>query len=423
MKVLLVGNGGREHAIAWRLKRSASVTQIICPNGNPGIAREAETPRVALKSVQEWADYAALKKVDLVVVGPEAPLAAGMTDACEKKGLKVFGPSRAAAQLEASKSFSKDVMNAAGIPTARSESFSDYDKAYDYACGLGIPVVVKADGLAAGKGVAICTTIDELQQALSENLKEGRFGDSSRTVLVEEFLHGEEASILAFSDGENVYPMTPSQDHKRAYDDDMGPNTGGMGTYAPAPIATEEVLTASFSQVLRPTIEEMAKRGTPYKGVLYAGLMVGREGGIKVLEFNCRFGDPETQVVLPLLDGDLGEIMMACCDKRLDKVSIGTRPEHAACVVLASAGYPNGYETGVEIRGLDQVPENGAYVFHAGTKAGENGKVLTAGGRVLGLTAWGSSLQAAVDKAYDLTDIVTFDHCHFRRDIAHRALK
>ncbi len=421
MKIVLVGNGGREHAIAWRLRRSPAVTSVVCPNGNPGIARVADVPRVDLKSMEDWASFAAREKAALVVVGPEAPLAEGLADACAAKGLKVFGPSKAAARLEASKAFAKDVMQAAGIPTARSDSFQDYDKALDFARGLGLPVVVKADGLAAGKGVAICTTEEELLQALAENLKDARFGESSRSVLVEEFLVGEEASILAFCDGANVYPMIPSQDHKRALDGDAGPNTGGMGTYAPAPVVTEEILAAAFGTVLRPAVDEMARRGTPYVGVLYAGLMIDG-GGVKVLEFNCRFGDPETQVVLPLLDGDLGEIMMACCDGSLPGARIGVRPDHAACVVLASGGYPGRYETGKVILGLDDCETDSSVVFHAGTVAGEEGAVLTAGGRVLGLTAWAATLQAAVDEAYRMAEVVTFQDAHFRRDIAHRAL-
>ncbi len=422
MRVVLVGNGGREHAIAWRLKRSASVSNIICPNGNPGIAREADVPRVELESMGDWAAFAVEQRADMVVVGPEAPLAAGLTDACTARGLKVFGPTKAAAELEASKAFAKDVMQSAGIPTAKSDTFEEYDKAFDFAKSLGLPVVVKADGLAAGKGVAICTTEEELIRALTENLKDARFGESSRRVLVEEFLVGEEASILAFCDGASVYPMIPSQDHKRALDNDEGPNTGGMGTYAPAPVVTEEILASAYGTVLRPAVEEMAKRGMPYVGVLYAGLMITGDG-LKVLEFNCRFGDPETQVVLPLLDGDLGEIMMACCEGRLAHARVGVRPDHAACVVLASGGYPGSHETGKVVHGLDQLEAGNRVVFHAGTRAGDNGTVLTAGGRVLGLTAWASTLQAAVEDAYRMAEVVTFEDVHLRRDIAHRALR
>ncbi|MDK2972016.1 MAG: phosphoribosylamine---glycine ligase [Candidatus Sumerlaeota bacterium] len=433
MRVLLVGNGGREHAIAWRLRRSKSVTEIVCPNGNPGIAREAQTPRVVLQTPAEWAAFALECQCDLVVVGPEAPLAAGVGDACEDRGIAVFGPRADGARIESSKAFAKDVMQAAGIPTARSEAFSDYDKALDYGRSLGLPVVVKADGLAAGKGVAICETGEQLAGALAENLKDGRFGDASRTVLVEEFLRGEEVSILAVTDGQEVFPLVPSQDHKRALDGDLGPNTGGMGAYAPAPVCTDEILSAALTDVLRPAIRELARRGIAYKGVLYAGLMV-TDDGLRVLEFNCRFGDPETQVVLPLLDGDLGELMLACCEGRLGELvaplrpgspdsAITMRPEHAICLVLASGGYPDAYTTGKVISGLNAADDDSrAVIFHAGTVAGADGEVLTAGGRVLGLTAWGASLEAARDRVYELAGKVSFEGCHFRHDIAHRAL-
>lgn len=431
MRILLIGNGGREHAIAWRLKRSASVEAICCPNGNPGIAREAETPAADLKSPDHWAEYASEWKADLVVVGPEAPLADGVCDACEARGIKVFGPGREGAQIESSKAFAKDIMRAADVPTAAAEVFEDKAKALDFARSLGLPVVIKADGLAAGKGVAICETEAQAEQALRENLEEGRFGESSRRVLVEEFLNGEEASILAVTDGKEVYPLVPSQDHKRALEGDQGPNTGGMGAYAPAPVVTEEVLSAALSSVLRPTVDEMARRGIPYKGVLYAGLMI-TPSGPKVLEFNCRFGDPETQVVLPLMEGDLGELMLACCEGRLGeavapsapgKSIVAVRPGHAVCIVLASGGYPGKYATGKVIKGLDAVEqERDAVVFHAGTKAGSSGEVLTAGGRVLGLTSWAASLESALSRAYRMAETVTFEDCHFRRDIAHRAL-
>jgi len=437
MKVLLIGNGGREHAIAWKLKNSPSVEKVICPNGNPGIAIVAETPSLeGNMTPADWAEYAKKMDIDLVTVGPEAPLAEGVSDACLEAGLKVFGPTKAAAQIEASKSFSKEIMEAAGIPTARSGTFSDPDKALAFAKELGIPVVVKADGLAAGKGVAICETHEDLEKAIQENLVDNRFGDSSQKILIEEFLHGEEASILAFCDGKDVFPLVPSQDHKRAFDEDKGPNTGGMGTYAPAPIVTEEILSASLSQVLRPCVEEMAKRGTPYIGVLYAGLMIHPEGGLKVLEFNCRFGDPETQVVLPLLDGDLGEIMLACANGELTKYasgmmttsegkpsSIAIKPQAAVCVVQASGGYPGSYEKGKVIKGLDQITAEDEIVFHAGTKAGSGGEVLTNGGRVIGLTAIAADFEAARAKAYKMAEVVTFDDVHMRTDIGYRALK
>lgn len=430
MKILLIGSGGREHALAWRLKQSPSVSQLICPNGNPGIGLVAETPKVALNSPAAWAEYAAAQKIDLVVVGPEQPLSEGVTDACLAVGIPVFGPTKAAAQLEASKAFSKEVMRAAGIPTAHSESFTAYEPALKFATSLGLPVVIKADGLAAGKGVAICTTEAEVQQALNENFTEQRFGASSQTVLVEQFLEGQEASLLALCDGTDVYLLPPSQDHKRAYDGDQGPNTGGMGTYAPAPIVTEEVLSATLQGVMLPALREMAKRGTPYKGVLYAGLMISPTGELNVLEFNCRFGDPETQVVLPLIDGDLAEALLACAEGRLakhlarrDGSTLTMRPEAAACVVIASGGYPGAYETGRVISGLEDCNTPTSVVFHAGTASNSAGQVVTAGGRVLGVTAWGPTLKDAVARAYGLTEKIHFDGMMFRKDIAHRALK
>ncbi|MGF1573060.1 MAG: phosphoribosylamine--glycine ligase [Sumerlaeia bacterium] len=429
MKILLIGSGGREHALAWKLKQSPSVTQVICPNGNPGISLVAETPKVPLSSPLDWAEFAKQQKIDLVVVGPEQPLAEGVTDACLAYGIPVFGPTKTAAQLEASKSFSKEVMNAAGIPTAQAKSFTEYAPALDFAKSLGLPVVVKADGLAAGKGVAICTTAKELETALSENFTEKRFGSSSSSVLVEQFLHGQEASLLALCDGTDVYLLPPSQDHKRAYDGDQGPNTGGMGTYAPAPLVTEEVLSATLSGVMLPALREMASRGTPYKGVLYAGLMISPEGELNVLEFNCRFGDPETQVVLPLIDGDLAEAMLACAEGRLAKHlaqrngnTLTMRPEAAACVVCASGGYPGNYQTGKVITGLESSDPANSIVFHAGTAFDSHGNVVTAGGRVLGVTAWGPTLKDAVARAYQLTDQIHFDGMMLRGDIAHRAL-
>ncbi|MDX1971281.1 MAG: phosphoribosylamine--glycine ligase [Candidatus Sumerlaeia bacterium] len=429
MNVLLIGSGGREHALAWKLKQSKSVTRLVCPNGNPGISREAETPRVHLPTPQSWAEYALAEKIDLVVIGPEQPLSEGVGDALMQVGIPVFGPRKAAARLESSKAFSKEVMRSAGIPTAASETFTDYAKALDYARSLRFPVVVKADGLAAGKGVSICEDQAQLEQALGENLLQGRFGESSKQVLVEEFLHGQEASLLALCDGKDVFLLAPSQDHKRAHDGDLGPNTGGMGTYAPAPIVTEEVLSATLGSVMLPALREMERRGTPYVGVLYAGLMIAPSGEINVLEFNCRFGDPETQVVLPLLDGDLALALLACAEGRLathlspkSGHALTLRPESAACVVIASGGYPGEFAKGKVISGLDQDFGPNAMVFHAGTGLNNSGEVVTSGGRVLGVTAWGPTLRSAVDRAYGLTAKIHFDSMYYRKDIAHRAL-
>lgn len=429
MKVLLIGGGGREHALAWRLRQCPSVSAIVCPNGSPGIAQVADTPAVTLPTVEAWADFARREHIDLAVVGPELPLAHGVTDAIEARGIAVFGPSRSAARIEASKTFAKDVMHEAGIPTAQSASFREYEAALEYGRGLGLPVVVKADGLAAGKGVRICTTDDELKTALRSNLVESEFGAASATVLVEEFLEGEEVSILALTDGREVLPLVPAQDHKRALDGDRGPNTGGMGAYAPTPAASEEVLSAALTQVLRPCIEELARRGIPYKGVLYAGLIL-TPGGPRVLEFNCRFGDPETQCVLPLVEGDLAAVMMACCEGRLGAClmpggeGLTVRPDHAVCVVAASGGYPGKYEVGLPIEGLDAFAgRDDCAVFHAGTRKDPAGRVVTAGGRVLGLTAWAPTLDGALFRAYEMADAIRFDGMHVRRDIAHRALQ
>jgi phosphoribosylamine--glycine ligase len=426
MKILLVGNGGREHALAWRLHRSPSVSRIICPNGNPGIERFAECPAAALKGPAQWAEYARKAGADLVVVGPEAPLADGVGDAVRKAGIPVFGPDAEGAKIESSKAWSKEVMRAAGVPTAAFDSFDDAARAKDFARSLGLPVVIKADGLAAGKGVTVATTWEEAEQAIDENLLGRRFGDSSGRVLIEEFMTGDEASIFGLCDGTTVYPLVAAQDHKRALDGDRGPNTGGMGAYAPAPMVLEEVFTAAYGEVLVPTLQELRRRGIDYRGVLYAGLMLTDEGP-KVVEFNCRFGDPETQVVLPLVEGDFGEILMACAEGRLAPLTqqgaITTSPAHAATVVLASGGYPGDYKTGLPISGLEQWDEEeNAVVFHAGTKRDAEGRIVTAGGRVLACTAWDNSLARAVERAYKMAGSIDFEQKHYRRDIAHRAL-
>jgi phosphoribosylamine--glycine ligase len=433
MRILLVGSGGREHALAWRLKQSPSVGEIICPNGNPGIATVAKTPKLPLKSNAQWADYAASERIDLVVVGPEAPLEAGLADELIARGIHVFGPTKAGARIESSKAWAKEVMVKAGVPTARAERFTDAAKAKDYAKSLGLPVVIKADGLAAGKGVTVATTWEMAAQAIDENLVGARFGKSSENILVEEYMEGEEVSIFGLCDGEAVYPLVAAQDHKRVFDGDEGPNTGGMGAYAPAPIATEEIVSAVYGEVLLPTVRYLREQGIVYRGVLFAGLMLTKDGP-KVIEFNCRFGDPETQVVLPLLDGDLGEILLACAEGRLAPLTmaspqpgqpgIGTRPDHATTVVLASGGYPGDYKTGLPITGLEGVEnQENAMVFHAGTALDASGKLVTAGGRVLAVTAWDRTLARSQERAYALASSISFEGCHYRRDIAHRALR
>jgi phosphoribosylamine--glycine ligase len=432
MKVLLVGNGGREHALAWRLAQCASVDRIVCPNGNPGISLHADTPSLALNSMAEWAEYARQQRTDLVVIGPEAPLAAGLADECEARGIRVFGPRSAAARLESSKAFAKEIMLAANIPTAQSGTFSDFDQAKKFARSLGLPVVIKADGLAAGKGVAICESWEDVDATLAGHLRDHHFGAASSVVLVEEFLQGEEASLIAITDGEEVWPLSPSQDHKRAYDGDTGPNTGGMGAYAPAPVVSEELLSVCMGEVMRPAVQELGRRGIPFVGVLYAGLMITSDGP-RVLEFNCRFGDPECQVLMPLLEGDLAEGMLACAEHRLARhlyrggsadahSALGLRPDHAVVVVMASGGYPGKFTTGHVISGLRDSWGNDQIVFQAGTSRREDGTIVTSGGRVLGLTAWGPSLDSTVHRAYDLADGIHFEGARFRRDIAHRAL-
>jgi len=404
------------------------VTRVVCPNGNPGIAREAETPAVDLRTNTQWRHYAMEVRPDLVVIGPEAPLADGLADVLRAAGFPVFGPGADGAQLEASKRWSKQLLLEAGIPTARAESFTDPEAAKRFADDLGLPVVVKADGLAAGKGVTVAATKAEAHAAIDENLHGARFGAASASVLVEEFMDGQEISLFALADGEHLLPLVPAQDHKRIFDNDQGPNTGGMGAYAPAPALSEELFSATWATILMPTLTALRARGIDYRGLLYAGLMLTPEGP-KVVEFNCRFGDPETEAVLPLLDGDFAEVLLACAEGRLGPIlrgrgpSLTIRPDHAATVVLASGGYPGEYPTGLPIAGLNAADGNPqAMIFHAGTRRGPDGTVLTAGGRVLACTAWESTLAHAVDSAYRLAESVSFTGRHFRRDIARRAL-
>ncbi len=429
MKVLLVGNGGREHALAWRLARSASISRIICPNGNPGIGRHADTPQLSLDSAVAWAAYAKHRAVDLVVIGPEAPLAEGLADECRGLGIATFGPGKDGAQLEASKSWAKSFLNEIGVPTAKGDVFVDPALAAAYAAKLGFPCVIKADGLAAGKGVAIVNSQQEADDFIDQNLNRHRFGEASTRVVIEECLEGEELSILALCDGHTVLPLVPARDHKRAFDGDEGPNTGGMGAFAPAEIG-EEFFTAAFGEILRPTLDGLRARGIDFRGVLYAGLMLTKDGP-KVLEYNCRFGDPETQAVLPLIDGDFGALLLACAEGRLGEFNSGahghspspsgitTRPDHCITVVITSGGYPGEYSTGYRIKGLDgrQLGAN-EMVFHSGTAIDEEGRLVSAGGRVLCCTAWDRTLAVARRRAYDLASSIHFDGCRYRSDIA-----
>ena len=425
MQILLIGGGGREHALAWKLAQSAQVEKIWAAPGNPGIAavEKCECVELNLNDLDAVADFAEEHGIDLTVVGPEATLVAGIADVFASRGLAVFGPSKAAAQLEGSKAFAKNIMAKYDIPTAFFKVCEDIETAKAYVKEKGAPIVIKADGLAAGKGVVVAMTEAEALEAIDEMMGEQhKFGGAGARVVIEEFMQGEEASLLAFTDGEHIVPMIASQDHKRAFDGDKGPNTGGMGTYAPAPVLTDILRLRAVEKILKPIVAAMKAEGMPYKGCLYAGLMVcGDE--VKVVEFNCRFGDPETQVVLPLLDGDLAEIMLACATGGLDKVDIGWKDKATVCVVLASGGYPESYKNGYPISGLDKAGALAdTVVFHAGTKISD-GSVVTAGGRVLGVTAGGKDIAEAQERAYKAVSLISFTNMQYRKDIAWRALK
>lgn len=424
MKILLIGGGGREHALAWKLAQSPKVESILAAPGNPGIAELPKCECVALNldDLEKVADFAEDNGIDLTVVGPEATLVAGIADVFKRRGLPVFGPSKAAAQLEGSKAFSKELMAKYDIPTAFFKVCEDIETAKAYVEEKGAPIVVKADGLAAGKGVVVAMTKEEALAAIDDMMGDQIFGNAGARVVLEEFMEGEEASLLAFTDGKTVVPMIAAQDHKRIFDNDEGPNTGGMGTYAPAPVMTDVLRLKATERVLKPVVAAMAEEGTPYQGCLYAGLMINGDS-VKVVEFNCRFGDPETQVILPLLDGDLADIMLACATGTLDEVEVAWHDKAAVCVVMASGGYPGKYENGKEITGLaDANADEATVVFHAGTKA-VDGKIVTAGGRVLGVTSVDKNIRDARDRAYAAVEKVKFDQVFYRKDIAWRALK
>ncbi len=425
MRVLIVGGGGREHALAWKIAQSPGLAALYCAPGNAGIASVAGCVAIPVDNTAALLQWAREQRIDLTVVGPEAPLAAGLADAFRQSGLVVFGPGRAGSQLEGSKAWAKELMVAGGIPTAPFKVFEHYRTAYDYLQSRPEgPVVVKADGLAAGKGVTVARNRDEAAAALKRFMVENVFGAAGRRVVIENRLEGEEVTVLALTDGKNLALMPPSQDHKAAGEGDTGPNTGGMGAYSPVPVLTPELENRVEKQVFRPLLKELKRRGIDYRGVLYAGLMVSG-GSLNVLEFNARFGDPETQVVLPRLKSDLLPLLAAAA--RGDLLSVPAPVWHdnaAVCVVLASAGYPGAYRTGFAISGLEELErENrpGLAVFHAGTSRAEGGPV-TAGGRVLGVTAWESSLSEAADRAYGAVERINFNGCFYRRDIAHRAL-
>jgi phosphoribosylamine--glycine ligase len=417
MNVLLIGSGGREHAIAWKVAQSPKLTKLYIAPGNPGTVGLGENVSVKVDDHAVVVRCCQEKHIDLVIVGPEIPLAAGLADDLSAAGIKVFGPSKAAAQIEASKVFSKNFMQRNGIPTARYATFTKLPEALAYLSKLDYLVVLKASGLAAGKGVILPESTHEAKAALEAMLVGGAFGEAGNEVVIEERLSGPEVTLLAFSDGVTVKPMVPSQDHKRALDGDLGLNTGGMGAYAPVPVCPPEMVDELIRIALQPAVDGLRQEGRPFVGVLYGGFML-TEDGPRVIEFNCRFGDPEAQVVLPLLESDLLEIALACVEDRLDKVEVCWKDGAAACVVLASGGYPGKYQTGYPISGLDLNSPN-AFVFHAGTKAAD-GKIVTAGGRVLCVTGWGADIRGALLAAYAHIRLIQFESMHFRKDIGWR---
>ena len=417
MKVLVVGSGGREHAVIRKLAENPEIDRIFCAPGNGGISVQAQLVEIKATDVEGMVAFAKKEGIDFVVVTPDDPLVLGMADAMEEAGIPAFGPSKKAAQIEGSKVFAKNLMKKYGIPTAKYEVFDDPSKVIAYIERENqFPAVIKADGLALGKGVVIARNLAEAKEAVHSIMEDKIFGKSGNQVVVEEFLTGKEVSVLAFTDSHTISPMISSMDHKRVYDNDEGPNTGGMGTIAPSPYYTPEVAKRCMEEIFLPTMEAMKKEGRPFKGCLYFGLIL-TERGPKVIEYNCRFGDPETQVVLPLLKTDLFTIMRAVRDERLGEVDIQWSTGAAACVVLASGGYPKKYEAGLPIKGLD---ENGGHpgviVYHAGTKK-QDGRFLTAGGRVLGVTGLGETLPQALEKAYGAVREITFKNAHYRTDI------
>lgn len=421
MRVLVVGSGGREHALAFKISQSPVLTKLYIAPGNAGTKQHGQTVAIAADDVAGLVGFAKKEKIELVVVGPEVPLVAGLVDALEAEGIKAFGPSQSAAELEGSKVFMKKLMRSFSVPTAPFQVFSDYEGACAHIETRSLPLVVKADGLAAGKGVIVCRTSEEALDALRVTMKDRKFGDAGVQVVIEDCIEGEEASILAFCDGKSIYPLETSQDHKAVFDGDTGPNTGGMGAYSPAPVITSKLMDSIERDILVPTMHGMSHQRRSYKGVLYAGLMKGDEG-LTVLEYNCRFGDPETQPLLMRLKSDLLPVLMAVVQEKLEDTVLEWDPRPAVCVVMASPGYPGPYPKGLVIEGIDEADKNrDVKVFHAGT-AFQDGKVVTSGGRVLGVTALGATIAEARDAAYDAVNKIHFDGAHFRTDIAHRAL-
>lgn len=420
MNVAVIGGGGREHTLAWKLTQSPSVDKLYALPGSDAMASIAECVPIGVEELDRIADFAVEKGIDMIVVGPEVPLTEGIADVCQKKGIAVFGPNKAAAQMEGSKVFAKNLMKKYHVPTAAYASFTDGNAAKDYIHKMGAPIVVKADGLAAGKGVVVAQTVEEAVDAVNAMMEDHIFGASGGRIVIEECMVGEEASLLAFVDGKTIVPMISAQDHKRIFDNDEGPNTGGMGAYAPAPVMTPELVQTVYDTILVPVVQGLANEGITYQGCLYAGLMI-TAGGPKVVEFNCRFGDPETQAVLPLLDGDLAQIMYACTQGTLRRDMVHWKQGAACCVIMASKGYPASSHKGDVISGLDAVDDD-IVVFHSGTKKAD-GLYQTNGGRVLGVTAVGDSLQEAIDKAYANVRRISFDGQQVRSDIGAKGLR
>jgi len=422
MRILVIGSGGREHALVWKIAQSKLADKIFCAPGNGGISQQAECLDIKADDTARLLDFARKEKIDLTVVGPEAPLASGIVDEFRNYKLKVFGPSKAAARLEASKVFSKEIMSRYKVPTADFKIFDDASQAKSYIEKIGAPCVVKADGLASGKGVVVAKTVEEATQAVSSMMEQKVFGNAGNKVIIEECLQGQEASIIVVTDSKEVIALASAQDHKRIFDQDAGPNTGGMGAYSPAPIVTQGLFKEILDKVIYRTIDGLAKDGIDYTGVLYAGIMITKDGP-KTLEFNVRFGDPETEAVLPRLKSDLVEMMLAASEGKLSRLrALEWDPRPCVCVVCASGGYPGEYESGKEITGLDEAAKmQDIVVFHAGTKKEKN-KVYTSGGRVLGVTGTGNTIKEAINRTYQAVDKIHFEGMHYRKDIARHAL-
>jgi phosphoribosylamine---glycine ligase len=421
VKCMVVGSGGREHALAWKLLQSDTVKRVICVPGNGGTASLPGCENLPL-SVEDFDGirrYALVNGISLVIIGPEVPLAMGLTDYLQAEWIPVFGPSQAGAQIEASKSWAKTLMQSAGIPTAAAASFTELELAQAYVQKQGAPIVIKADGLAAGKGVTVAMTVEEALGAIAAAFA-GQFGEAGQRVLIEEYLQGQEISVLALTDGKTIRPLLPAQDHKRIGEGDTGANTGGMGAYAPVPLATSALMQRIQQEVLEPTLQALQAAGIDYRGVLYAGLIITPSGDPKVIEFNCRFGDPETQVVLPLLETPLAKLLLACVEQRLDQQpAIAWKQGVAACVVMSAGGYPGDYSKGAEIFGIDLAEAKGAMVFHAGTRLKQY-HLVSDGGRVLSVTACGTDFAQALDRAYTAIKLIDFTGCYYRRDIGYR---